>query len=55
MNLGVPRERRPFEFRVGLPPAGVRLFVQNGHTVYVESGAGDGAGFGDKDYSDAGA
>lgn len=55
MNLGVPRERRPFEFRVGLPPAGVRLFVQNGHTVYVESGAGDGAGFRDKDYSDAGA
>ncbi|MCK5646537.1 MAG: alanine dehydrogenase [Anaerolineales bacterium] len=55
MNIGVPRERRPFEFRVGLPPAGVRLFAQYGHIVYVESGAGDGAGFSDQDFSNAGA
>src|SRR3990172_4378470 len=39
MNVGVPKERRPFEFRVGLPPAGAAMFVRYGHTVYVESGA----------------
>ncbi len=55
MNLGVPRERRPFEFRVGLPPAGASMFDRRGHTVYVESGAGEGAGFSDQDYTRAGA
>jgi alanine dehydrogenase len=55
MNICVPKERRSFEYRVGLPPAGVRMFVQHGHTVYVESNAGKGAGFEDQDYIDAGA
>jgi alanine dehydrogenase len=55
MNIGVPKEKRPFEYRVGLPPAGVRIFVQYGHTVYVESGAGVGAGYEDDDYIEAGA
>lgn len=55
MNVGVPKERRPFEYRVGLPPAGVELFSKHGHTVYVESGAGDGAGFADRDYEKSGA
>jgi len=55
MNVGVPKERRPFEFRVGLPPAGAAMFVRYGHTVYVESGAGEGAGFFDADYVRAGA
>ena len=55
MNLGVPRERRPFEFRVGLPPAGAGMFDRAGHTVYVERGAGEGAGFSDQDYERAGA
>lgn len=55
MNIGVPNERRPFEYRVGLPPAGVRMFTQLGHQVYVEHGAGQGAGFEDQDYIDAGA
>jgi alanine dehydrogenase len=55
MNVGVPKERRPFEFRVGLPPAGAAMFVRNGHTVYVESEAGGGAGFSDADYARAGA
>ena len=55
MNVGVPKERRPFEFRVGLPPAGAAMFVRNGHTVYVESDAGEGAGFCDQDYTRAGA
>lgn len=55
MNIGVPKERRPFEFRVGLSPAGVELLCQNGHTVYVEHDAGVGAGFTDQEYERAGA
>ncbi len=55
MNVGVPKERRPFEFRVGLPPAGVELFTKHGHTVFVETQAGEGAGFTDTDYESAGA
>lgn len=55
MNIGIPKERRPYEFRVGLSPAGVEMLVQHGHTIYVEHEAGLGAGFGDKEYQDAGA
>jgi len=54
MHIGVPKERRPFEFRVGLPPAGVNLFTKHGHIVYIETEAGEGAGFTDEDYSTAG-
>ena len=53
-NIGVPKERRPFEFRVGMPPDGVSTFVEQGHTVYVERGAGTIAGFKDDDYAAAG-
>ena len=55
MNIGVPKERRPFEFRVGLTPVGVRLLTQAGHVCYVERGAGLGAGFSDEEYVRAGA
>jgi len=55
MNIGIPKERRPFEFRVGLSPAGVELLTQRGHTVFVEHEAGAGAGFADTDYEHAGA
>lgn len=55
MNICVPKETRPFEYRVGLPPAGAELFIKHGHTVYVESRAGEGAGFDDEDYSRSGA
>lgn len=55
MILGIPKERRHYEYRVGLPPAGVSLFTQHGHQVYVESEAGQGAGFRDQDYSLQGA
>ena len=55
MNIGVPKERRPFEFRVGLSPAGVEMLCQKGHTVYVEHEAGLGAGFPDQEYERAGA
>jgi len=55
MNIGIPKERRPFEFRVGLSPAGVEILTQNGHQVYVEHDAGVGAGFSDQEYEKAGA
>jgi alanine dehydrogenase len=55
MDIGVPRERRPDEYRAGLMPAGVELLRAMGHRVYVESGAGLGAGFSDEDYGGAGA
>jgi alanine dehydrogenase len=53
MNIGVPRERRQDESRVGLTPAGVELLAADGHRCYVEQGAGLGAGFSDDDYARA--
>ena len=55
MYIGVPKEQRPFEFRVGLPPAGVEILKQSGHTIFVEHEAGVGAGFSDEAYQRAGA
>ena len=55
MNSGIPKERRPYEFRAGISPAGVRLLTESGHVCYVERGAGLGAGFSDEDYVRAGA
>src|SRR5512138_43271 len=55
MNIGIPKERRPFEERVGLSPAGVEILCQNGHQVYVEHEAGIGAGFEDREFEEAGA
>lgn len=55
MDIGVPRERRQFEFRVGLSPAGAQLLTDQGHHCFVEHEAGTGAGFSDKDYEQAGA
>lgn len=55
MNIGIPQERRPFEYRVGLSPAGIQMLSAGGHTCFVEHNAGIGAGFSDQDYEDAGA
>jgi alanine dehydrogenase len=55
MNIGIPKERRPFEARVGLSPAGVEILTQQGHQVYVEHEAGVGAGFDDREFETAGA
>ena len=54
MNIGVIRERGPFDRRVALTPAVVRRLTGAGHTVWVETGAGDGAMFGDHEYLHAG-
>lgn len=55
MNIGIPKERRPYEYRVGLSPAGVEILTQRGHHVYVEHEAGVGAGFSNLEYEKAGA
>ena len=55
MNIGIPIERRPFEFRVGLSPAGVEILTQQANQVYVEHEAGQGAGFSDQEFENAGA
>ena len=55
MKIGVPKEIKIHEYRVGLVPAGVRELVDAGHQVLVESGAGAGIGFDDKHYQSAGA
>src|SRR6516225_5985813 len=55
MNIGLIRERALFDRRVALTPPVVRRLTAAGHTVWVESGAGDGAMYGDADYLRAGA
>ena len=55
MHVGVPKEIKTHEYRVGLVPASVRELVHHGHEVTVETGAGVGIGFGDEAYRAAGA
>ena len=55
MRIGVPREIKVHEYRVGLVPAGVRELTAAGHEVLVETGAGEGIGLSDAEYRSAGA
>src|SRR5690625_2215690 len=55
MNIGIPKEILNNENRVALTPAGVQTLVAAGHQVYVERSAGEGAGFSDETYIEAGA
>ena len=55
MIVGIPKEIKNNEFRVGMTPSGVNSFIRNGHKVFVQKGAGLGSGFVDKLYSDVGA
>jgi len=55
MEIGVPKEIKDQEFRVGLTPNSVRVLCEQNHTVFVEAGAGNGAGFTDQDYQNSGA
>ena len=55
MKVGVPKEIKTLEFRVGMTPAGVRELVHDGHEVVVETNAGVGIGMSDADYEKAGA
>lgn len=55
MKIGVPKEIKNNENRVGITPAGVVAYKNSGHDVIIESGAGLGSGFTDQDYLDVGA
>jgi len=54
MIIGVPKEIKNNENRVALTPAGAKELIKRGHTVYVQSTAGDGSGFSDEEYISAG-
>lgn len=45
MIIGIPKEIKEHEYRVGITPAGVRELTGDGHRVIVEKSAGDGSGF----------
>ena len=55
MIVGIPKEIKNNEFRVGMTPSGVATLVKNGHTVYVQKTAGEGSGFSDAEYEAVGA
>ncbi len=55
MIIGIPKETRPFEYRVGISPAGIQLLSKHGHQCFVEHNAGLGAGFSDQEFEYAGA
>lgn len=55
MIIGVPKEIKNNENRVGLTPAGVSAFVKANHQVFVQATAGEGSGFSDQEYASAGA
>lgn len=55
MKIGVPKETKIQENRVGLVPASVKVLIEHGHEVWVETNAGSGIGFTNQDYQAAGA
>ena len=55
MKIGIPKEIKNNEYRVGITPEYVHLLTQNGHKVYVENKAGEGSGYTNDDYNNAGA
>ena len=55
MKIGIPKEIKNNENRVGMTPAGVAELVRHGHEVFVQKTAGEGSGFADTDYVAAGA
>jgi alanine dehydrogenase len=54
MKVGLPKEIKDNEYRVGLTPAGVNALANAGHEVFVQKTAGDGSGFSDEQYVQAG-
>ncbi|MBA2335067.1 MAG: alanine dehydrogenase, partial [Blastocatellia bacterium] len=54
MKIGLPKEIKDNEYRVGLTPAGVNALVNAGHAVSVQKTAGEGSGFADEQYVKAG-
>lgn len=54
VKIGIPKEIKIKEYRVGMIPSGVRLLVESGHKVYIQKNAGEKSGFSDSDYQQAG-
>lgn len=54
MIIGIPKEIKDNEYRVGMPPAGAHALVEAGHEVFLQKGGGEGSGFPDQEYLDAG-
>jgi len=55
MIIGIPREIKKEEFRVGITPSGIQDLVRGGHTLLIETRAGEGSGFSDEEYLNVGA
>ena len=55
MIIGIPKEIKMHEYRVGLTPQGAKILTKSGHKVIVETHAGDAIGFSDQDYQNSGA
>lgn len=55
MQVGITREIKNNEYRVGMTPAGVELLARAGHSVFVQAGAGEGTGIPDSEYAAGGA
>jgi len=55
MHIAIPKEIKNHEYRVALTPSGARELIGRGHTVTIQTGAGEGAGFADATYTAAGA
>lgn len=55
MKIGIPKEIKNNENRVGATPAGVKELIKHGHDLYVQHTAGEGSGFSDEEYAAAGA
>lgn len=54
MEIGVPKETKDREYRVGLSPSSVRVLTEHGHSVFIETDAGVGSGFSDQEYEHSG-
>lgn len=55
MRIGIPKEIKQGESRVGMTPAGVAELIKHGHHVFVQHTAGEGSGFADEAYERVGA
>jgi alanine dehydrogenase len=55
VKIGIPKEIKIKEYRVGMIPSGVRLLVEGGHQVYIQKDAGEKSGFSDNEYQQSGA
>ncbi len=55
MDIGLVKDRRPFEHRIGLTPGGARALTEGGHRIFIEDGAGVEAGFANEAYEKVGA